>query len=81
VAIGPTELLIVLALALTAVAPILALVDVSRQPTAAWEASEQDRTLWIVLNAIGIAMCGVGLVIALVYAAIVRPKVVGASGA
>lgn len=76
--IGPAELLILLVLSLTVVAPIAALVDTTRRSTAAWGASGQDRTLWIVLNAVGIAMCGVGLVLALVYFAAVRPKVVRA---
>ena len=73
--VGPTELMILLFMALLAVVPIVALVDAARQPREAWERAGQNQTVWIVLNAVRIVACGFGLIIGLVYLIVVRPKV------
>lgn len=52
---------------------IWALVDAIGRPEWAWQASGQSKTLWVVLNVIGILLCGI--VIGLIYLVGVRPKV------
>lgn len=56
--------------------PIWSLIDVSSRPDWAWQASGQSKTLWIVLNVIGLVFCGV--VIGLIYLVGIRPKVAAA---
>lgn len=61
------------------VGPVLAIVsivDVVRRPDGAWEASGQSKTLWLILNIVGIFFCG--LVIGLIYLLAIRPKVAAA---
>jgi hypothetical protein len=52
---------------------IWALVDALGRPEWAWQASGQSKTLWVVLNVIGILLCGI--VIGLIYLVGIRPKV------
>jgi len=77
--IGPTELLLVLVvLGLTIVGfglPIWAIVHAARAPDAAWDAVGQSRATWIALLAVGLFLSPIGLLLALVYIATVRPKV------
>jgi uncharacterized membrane protein len=58
-----------------------ALIDAASKPSSAWEASGQNKTLWIVLLAVGL-ICGgiVGLIAAIVYLASIRPRVLAAQG-
>ena len=50
-------------------------VDASSHPNWAWEAAGQSKTLWIVLQVVGLFFCLVGLVLAIVYLAAIAPKV------
>lgn len=63
-------------LILALIGPILsiwALVDALGRPDWAWQASGQSKTVWVVLNVIGILLCGI--VIGLIYLVGIRPKV------
>jgi len=67
-------------LSLIAVAiSVWAIVDAARRPDWAWQASGQNRTLWLILNVVGLFVCG--LVIGLVYLLGIRPKVAQAEAA
>jgi hypothetical protein len=55
---------------------IWALVDTVSRPEWAWQASGQNKVLWIILNIIGFFICG--LVIGLIYLLAIRPKVAAA---
>ncbi len=62
-ALGGTELLIILALGLFAlIGPVLAIccvVSASKYPDAAFEAAGTTKMLWIVLPLVGIVVCGI----------------------
>lgn len=63
---------------LFAIAPlalgVIALVDSTRRPDDEWERAHQNKTLWVVLIAVGFLLCAVGLVIDLVYLLSIRPQ-------
>lgn len=73
--LGAPELLILLLLLGSVVLPLWGLVDAARRTDASFHAAGQNRTLWIVLNALGLLVWGFGAVVALVYLLVVRPKV------
>ena len=60
---------------------IWALVDAAGRPDWAWEYAGQNKTLWIVLLAVGLAVCMVGLVAMIIYFASIRPQVAAAQDA
>jgi hypothetical protein len=75
VILGPTELLVVL---LIFVAPgfcIWAAIDAGGQPEWAFEAAGTSKTLWILLPIVGIFVCFVGVVAALIWFTTFRPRV------
>jgi hypothetical protein len=74
-AVTGSGIFLVLGLA-AVVLSIWALVDTLSRPAWAWEASGQNKTLWIILNIVGFFICG--LVIALIYLLAIRPKVAAA---
>jgi hypothetical protein len=74
-ALGSGGVIIVLGLAAVALS-IWALVDTLTRPDWAWQAAGQNKVLWIVLNIVGFFICG--LVIAIIYLAVIRPKVAAA---
>jgi hypothetical protein len=53
---------------------IIALVDSTRRPDDEWARARQNKTLWVVLIAVGFVLCAVGLVIDLVYLLSIRPQ-------
>jgi hypothetical protein len=53
---------------------INALVDSTRRPDDEWARARQNKTLWVVLIAVGFVLCAVGLVIDLVYLLSIRPQ-------
>jgi hypothetical protein len=55
---------------------IWALVDAIGRPVWAFQAAGSNKTLWIVLEAVGFFVCG--LVLSLIYLIAVRPKVAAA---
>ena len=55
---------------------IIAIVDVVRRPDWAWQASGQNKTLWLVLTIVGIFLCGI--VLGPVYLLAIRPKLAAA---
>lgn len=76
--LGAPELLIVLLLLGSVVLPLWGLVDAARRPDGQFQAAGQNKTLWIVLNALGLLVWGFGAVVALVYLLVIRPKVAAA---
>ena len=53
---------------------IIALVDATRRPDDEWDRAHQNKTLWVVLIAVGFLLCLVGVVIDLVYLLTIRPQ-------
>lgn len=70
--LGPTELLVLL---LVVGVPLAGAIDAAQKPDSAFKAAGQSRTLWIVLQIVGIFLCGIGLVAAGIYFLVIRPKV------
>ena len=79
--LGIAELLILLVLASSVLLPVWGLIDAASHPEEAFTAAGHNKTLWIVLNVGGLLLCGIGLVLTIVYFAAVRPKVVVAGNA
>lgn len=73
--LGAPELLILLFGAVPYAVIIWALVDAATRPDWAWERSGQNKALWIALLAVGLLLCAIGFVLALVYLLSVRPQV------
>jgi hypothetical protein len=65
-------ILVVVSVALS----IWALVDAISRPDWAFQAAGSNKTLWVVLEAIGFFICG--LVLSLIYLLAIRPKVAAA---
>ena len=73
--LGPTELIIITFLIVPFVVfPIWGIVDAAGRPDSAWARAEQNKTLWIVLQAVGMLVC-FGWILAVVYLVSIRPKV------
>jgi hypothetical protein len=83
VSIGPSELGIVFFIGLAAlVIPglcIWAAVDAGSQPDWAFEAAGTSKTLWIVLPIVGVFVCFVGIVAALMWFTTFRARVTEAA--
>ena len=78
--IGPPEMLIILLLAILGlVFPIWGIADAAGRPDSAWARAEQNKTLWIVLQAVGMLVC-FGWMLAAVYLLVISPKVKQAQG-
>jgi hypothetical protein len=73
--LGAPELVTLLLLFASFGLPLWGLVDAARRDEARFRAAGQNKTLWIVLNALGLVVWGVGAIVALVYLLVVRPKV------
>jgi hypothetical protein len=73
---GPTELgiIVFLLIPLALVFPIWGIIDAAGRPDSAWARAEQNKTLWIVLQAVGMLVC-FGWILAVVYLLAIRPKV------
>jgi len=62
-----------------AVVVIAAAIDAASRPTWAWERTNNNKTLWLLLLILGLLFCGiVGLVAAVIYFASIRPQLVAA---
>jgi Protein of unknown function (DUF2516)/Protein of unknown function (DUF2510) len=81
--VGPEILLFVLfSMVLGPLLCIFGLIDVVRRPDWVWQASGQNKTLWLVLTIVGIVLFFVtfsGVVIGLVYLLAIRPKLAWAA--
>ncbi len=53
---------------------VIALVDATRRPDDEWARASQNKTLWVVLIAVGFLLCVVGVVLDLVYLLGIRPQ-------
>jgi uncharacterized protein YybS (DUF2232 family) len=79
--IGALELLVILLIGVVPYALIIwALVDAASRPDGAWQQSGQSKVLWIVLLAVGLLVCVIGVVLALVYLIAIRPAVARQQG-
>jgi hypothetical protein len=58
----------------TLVLGVIALVDSTRRSDAEWARAGQNKTLWVVLIAVGLVTCMIGIVIELVYLLSIRPQ-------
>jgi len=54
---------------------IWGLVDAASHPPWAWDRAGQSKTLWIVLQAVGVLFCFVGVILSIVYLAAIAPRV------
>jgi hypothetical protein len=76
--LGPIELAVVAFLLACLVLPIWAIVDAVVRTESAWAAAGQNKTLWVVLLVVcTFVVAPLGLVLAIVYLASIRPKLRG----
>jgi hypothetical protein len=74
------SIFVLIALATLAVS-IWAIVDAASRPSGAFAAAGSNKTMWIVLVAVGWVVTGVlGLILACVYLGSIRPRVRAVSG-
>ena len=77
--IGPTELVLLLIIALmplTLVACVVGIVDAARRSDADFEAVGQSRVTWIILQVVALVACPTfGVLLAGYYLLAIRPKV------
>ena len=78
---GPMEgFLVVVTLALR-ILPIVGGIDAALKPDAAWQAADQNKVVWVLLQVVGALIFAlVGFIAALVYFFAIRPKVVAGEG-
>ena len=74
---APETLLALVALAANAL-PIWGLIDAAMRPEPAFVAAGQNKLMWVALNAVGIFVCLLGVIVAIVYLTSIRPKVITA---
>jgi hypothetical protein len=73
---GPDLLIVFLVFLVGLVVPIWAIVDAASRPSAAFTAAGSSKALWITLIAVFWLLTGVvGLILACVYLASIRPRV------
>jgi hypothetical protein len=53
---------------------IWGVVDAAGRPDWAWQRTGDNKTLWIVLQALGFFFCLVGVIFAIIYLLSIRPK-------
>ena len=78
--LGAPELLILLIMVVPYGVIIWGIVDSASRPDWAWQRSGQNKTLWVVLQAVGLLLCLVGFILALVYLTAIRPQVAQQQG-
>jgi hypothetical protein len=73
--LGAPELVIV-AVPIVSVGVVLwGLIDAAVRPDPAWAAAGQNKTVWVVLQVVGLFFCAIGLILSLVYLLAIRPRV------
>ena len=55
--------------------PIWGAIDAALKPESAWQAADQNKFVWVILQALGVFVAGLGLIPILVYLFAIRPKV------
>lgn len=55
---------------------VFAIVDGAGRPEWAWQRAGQSKAVWIALEAVGIFVCFLGLIMSIIYLATIRPKLV-----
>jgi hypothetical protein len=80
--IGPDIFIVLFAFGLIPlILGIWVAVDASSKPDAAFERAGTSKTLWIVLPLVGIFVCVMSIIVAIIWFTAIRPKVVAASTA
>jgi len=74
--IGPSELVILLMLLAPVGVTVFAIVDGGRRPEWAWQQIGRNKVLWIALQAAGIFVFPLGVIMSIIYLATIRPKLV-----
>ena len=77
--IGPAELIVIGLWLVCLALPIWGIVDAARRPQSQWMKADQNQTMWVVLMAVGIFFCPLGVIAAIIYLAAIRPKPSGVS--
>jgi hypothetical protein len=78
--LGPDVFILLFAFGIIPIAlGIWVAVDASSKPDAAFERAGTSKTLWIVLPIVGIFVCLMEVVVAIIWFAAIRPKVVAAA--
>jgi hypothetical protein len=76
--IGP-DILIAVGFLIPLVLGIWVAVDAGGKPNDAFERAGTSKTLWIVLPLVSIFLCVVAIVVAIIWFAAIRPKVIAAA--
>jgi len=74
--IGPSELVILLVMLVPVGVTVFAIIDGVGQPEWAWQQTGQSKALWIALQAAGIFVFPLDVIMSIIYFATVRPKLV-----
>jgi hypothetical protein len=73
---GPDIFVVIVIFLVGLVIPVWAIVDAASRPSGAFAAAGSSKTLWIVVIVIGWLVTGlIGIVLAVVYLASIRPRV------
>jgi len=73
--LGASELLILLLMVVPYGVIVWGIVDAACRPEAAWQAAGQSKTLWIVLQVVGLFLCLVGFILSVAYLTAIRSQV------
>ena len=73
---GSSELVILLVALVPVGVTVFAIVDGAGRPEWAWQRAGQSKAVWIALEAVGIFVCFLGLIMSIIYLATIRPKLV-----
>jgi hypothetical protein len=79
--IGASELVILLVMLVPVGVTVFAIVDGAGRPEYAWQQAGQSKAVWVALEAVGIFICFLGVIMSIIYFATIRPKLVLAQGA
>jgi hypothetical protein len=79
--IGLMELIVLGMMALILIIPIWAIIDAASRPDKQWLGIGNNKGLWVILMLLGTLFCGpVGLIAAIYYLAVMRPRLNAVSG-
>jgi len=73
--VGAPELLILLLMVVPYGVIVWGIADSASRPEWAWQRSGQNKTIWVVLQVVGLFFCLFGFILTLVYLIAIRPQV------
>lgn len=76
IGLGWTELLMITAAFGTGLVPLIGAIDAALKPESAWQAANQNKLVWVLLQALSIFLSCLGLIVPIIYFVSIRPKVV-----